>query len=219
MDEPLPTRASLLKRLRDPKDHASWEEFHRTYRSLLAGVAGRAGLKPHEVEEAVQEILIAVARKLPEFEYRPGDDSFKGWLLQIARWKIADQFRKRRNLPESVGGETEATGENSTLAVSGMSLANCKRALAWEVSDQSQAFDQLWAAEWERHVLGQALAAVKRKAQPAQYAIYHLHVIEERTVSEVRKTLGVSTSQVYLAKHRVGRLVRHELRLLREEGP
>src|SRR5205807_8539603 len=87
--------ASLLGRLKEPGDNASWEEFQRTYHGLLVGVALRAGLNENEAEEAVQDTLIAVARKMPEFRYQPGKDSFKGWLLQIVRWKITDQFRKR----------------------------------------------------------------------------------------------------------------------------
>src|SRR5262244_3119431 len=100
-DEPLATRASLLERLKDVDDDTSWEEFHRIYRGLLVGVAGRAGLNEHEADEAVQETLIAVAKKMPEFSYQPGNDSFKGWLLQIVRWKIVDQVRRRRPAPDS----------------------------------------------------------------------------------------------------------------------
>ena len=39
--DPLPTRASLLDRLKDVGDDASWEEFHRTYHGLLLGMARR----------------------------------------------------------------------------------------------------------------------------------------------------------------------------------
>ena len=94
-DDPLPTRASLLHALKDPDNHARWDEFHRTYRGLLVGVARRSGLNEHEAEEAVQDTLLAVSQKMPEFRYDPAKDSFKGWLLQLTRWKIADQFRKR----------------------------------------------------------------------------------------------------------------------------
>jgi hypothetical protein len=44
------------------------------------------------------------------------------------------------------------------------------------VADPRQDFDALWDAEWERHLLMQPLARVKRQAKPEQYAIYHLHV-------------------------------------------
>ena len=94
-DEPIPTRASLLSRLRDLKDDASWSEFNRTYRGLIFGVARRAGLTETEAQEVVQDTLLAVAKKMPTFHYRPGADSFKGWLLQLTRWRINDQPRRR----------------------------------------------------------------------------------------------------------------------------
>ena len=108
-DEPIPTRASLLIRLRDVKDDASWSEFDRTYRGLIFGVARRAGLTETEAQEVVQDTLLAVAKKMPTFHYRPGADSFKGWLLQLTRWRIADQFRRRAREAAAQGG-TQAPG-------------------------------------------------------------------------------------------------------------
>lgn len=203
-DEPLPTRRSLLDRLRDAGDHASWEDFHRTYRGLLGGVARRAGLNEHEAEEAVQDTLIAVAKRLPEFRYEPGKDSFKGWLLQIVRWKVADQFRKRQDGPGSA-----APGEEAGSASHPVTVPGCQA---------PEEFEAIWDAEWAQHLLTQALARVKRQVNPEHYAIYHLHVIEERAVADVRRTLGVGVAAIYLAKHRVGAAVKRELRRLSEAG-
>ena len=38
-EELIPTQASLLPRIKDPNDGASWQEFHHTYRRLIFGVA------------------------------------------------------------------------------------------------------------------------------------------------------------------------------------
>src|SRR5512138_2158723 len=111
-DEPIPCRASLLEQLKDPADKTTWEEFHRTYRGLIHGVARRAVLNETEAEEVVQETLIAVAKKMPELRYDPAKDSFKGWLLQITRWRIADQFRKRA----IAGSETPSTASGAGVA-------------------------------------------------------------------------------------------------------
>lgn len=204
-DDPLPTRASLLNRLKDAGDSASWDEFHWIYRGLLMGVARRSGLNDQEANEAVQDTLIAVARQVPEFRYTPGRDSFKGWLLQITRWKVADQFRQRKDSPGSwlLDDEREQTSVIPT-----------------EANIQAlQDFEAIWNAEWERHLLDQALARVKRQVSPEHYAIYHLNVIEDRPASEVRQSLGVGMAAVYLAKHRVGAAVRKELRRLQEAAP
>jgi hypothetical protein len=47
-EELLPTRHSLIERLRDLGDQASWREFFDTYWKLLYGAAIRAGLTDQE---------------------------------------------------------------------------------------------------------------------------------------------------------------------------
>src|SRR5262245_34860433 len=94
-DEQLRTRASLLNRLKDLGNDASWHEFHHTYRDLIFSVARRSGLNEQEANEVVQDTLISVAKKMPEFSYNPAKDSFKGWLLTVTRWRIKDQIEKR----------------------------------------------------------------------------------------------------------------------------
>ncbi|HEY5910625.1 MAG TPA: sigma factor, partial [Verrucomicrobiae bacterium] len=80
-NEQLPTRASLLQRLKDLGDESSWNEFYEIYHDLIFSVARRAGLSESDAGEVVQDTLISVARKMPGFTYDPAKDSFKGWLL------------------------------------------------------------------------------------------------------------------------------------------
>ena len=93
--ESIPTRQSLLARLKDVGDQESWGDFFDTYWRLIHATALKAGLTDTEAQEVVQEVMIAAAKKMPEFTYDPGKDSLKGWLLAVTRWKVADQFRKR----------------------------------------------------------------------------------------------------------------------------
>jgi len=95
-DELIPTRRSLLERLRDLDDQPSWREFFDTYWKLIYGAAIRAGLSDQEAEDVLQETVIGVARKMPEFKYDPAACSFKGWLMHVTRCRIADRFRRRR---------------------------------------------------------------------------------------------------------------------------
>jgi len=205
-----------LDRLKEPGDDAGWEEFHRTYHGLLVGVARRAGLNENEAQEAMQDTLIAVARKMPEFRYQRGKDSFKGWLLQIMRWKITDQFRKRATEAERRLTVEDHSSEGRSDAGSSDAGKAARVATLAEISDPALNLDVIWDAEWQRHLLARALARVKRQVKPEQYAIYHLYVIEERPVAEVRHTLAVSVAQVYLAKHRVSAALKKELQRLKK---
>ena len=92
-DELLPTRHSLIERLRNLDDQASWREFFDTYWKLIYGAAIRAGLSDQEAEDVVQETVIGVARKMESFRYEPAECSFKGWLMHVTRCRIADRSR------------------------------------------------------------------------------------------------------------------------------
>src|SRR5437667_6517364 len=95
-DELIPTRASLLGRLKDWKDEASWKVFFETYWKLIYNAAIKAGLTDAEAQDVVQETVISVSKSMPTFDYDCEKGSFKSWLLLLTRWRIIDQFRKRQ---------------------------------------------------------------------------------------------------------------------------
>ena len=107
----LETRPSLLQRLKSGDDPQSWQEFYRTYGGLIRFFAEKAGLTADEAEEVVQETAIGVARGLPEFIYDPKVCRFKTWLLNLTRWRIQDQLRKRK-----MGGQRSTPFEGAEVS-------------------------------------------------------------------------------------------------------
>src|SRR5690349_17818612 len=110
----LATRASLLGRLKNWDDKQSWEEFAQTYSRLIRGVAIQAGLTEAEAKDVEQDTLLRVAKTIHEFESNPERGTFKGWLLNLTRWRIADEFRKRPPGMAISSGDTES-GDTSTI--------------------------------------------------------------------------------------------------------
>src|SRR2546430_13418551 len=98
-DELIPTRASLLGRLKDWKDEASWKVFFETYWKLIYNAAIKAGLTDAEAQDVVQETVISVSKSMPSFEYDAVGGSFKSWLLKLTAWRIVDQKRRRNVRP------------------------------------------------------------------------------------------------------------------------
>jgi len=92
----IPTRASLLKRLKNWEDQESWREFFALYGRLIFGVAIKAGLTKAEAQDVVQDTAVVVARKLPGFAYDPAIGSFKSWLLLITRRRIENSGSRAR---------------------------------------------------------------------------------------------------------------------------
>jgi RNA polymerase sigma-70 factor (ECF subfamily) len=210
----IPTRQSLLARLKDWGDQESWREFFDTYWRLIHAAACKAGLTSTEAEEVVQEVMIAAAKKMPGFTYDPAKDSLKGWLLSVTRWKVADQFRKREKASQvsqqPLSSETLGLGSDETSHT----------ATVERVPDpDDKVFDAIWDREWRENLLRAALDRVKRRANPAHYEMYHLHVVQGLSVRDTARALSVSAAAVHLAKHRLGRLVTAELKRLQHQRP
>jgi RNA polymerase sigma-70 factor (ECF subfamily) len=197
----LATRASLLGRLKDLEDQASWQDFFDTYSPLIYRLALKAGLTEAEAQDAVQETVITAAKHLPGFRYDPKVCSFKTWLLRLTRWRIIDQLRKR--LPAQRPPEAAFDDDMTATAI--------LERLAGGVAPD---LEKLWSAEYEELVLAEALERVKRRVRPEQYQIFDLYALKGMPVSEVARLLGVSAARVHLAKHRVSRFVKAELKNL-----
>jgi RNA polymerase sigma-70 factor, ECF subfamily len=193
----LPTRGSLLARIKDLENDAAWKEFYDSYGGLVQRLALKAGLTESESEEVVQEVFISVTRNIGGFAYEPSKCSFKHWLSQMVRWRIRDQFAKR--IPINPGFPSEPSGEEPEL-------------LGESAGTSESELDAVWEAEWKRHLIDRAGARVKKQVNAKHFQIYFLHVIEEMPTAEVVRRLKVSRTQVYLAKLRVGRLFQKELR-------
>jgi RNA polymerase sigma-70 factor (ECF subfamily) len=72
----------------------------------------------------------------------------------------------------------------------------------------------LWEAEWEQHVMRIALERVKERVSVRQFQIFDLHALQGLSIWMTARTLGVSIASVYMAKSRVGWLVRKEVERL-----
>ena len=204
-EELIPTRASLLERLRLWSDNVSWQEFFDTYWRLIYRTARSAGLTASEAEETVQETIISVAKHMPGFRYRTAADggSFKAWLLKMTKWRIMDQLRRRKMQGQCVPLEND-DGE------------------AREIPDGlSHLLDAQWETDWERNLLDAALERLKQNVEPKHYQIYQWYVLKNKSALQVSRDLGVSLAQVYTIKHRVGKELLQILATLRraEETP
>lgn len=204
-DDYLPTRWSLLSRLKDVDDREGWREFFETYRDLIFAVAKKAGLTDTEAEEAVQETLITVAKKMPEFQTNPEAGSFKGWLLNTTRWKVTDQFRRRK--PDQIHRQHRRPGDS--LGGTGT--------LERLPDEEALQPEEIWDEEWKRNLFNLALRRVEQRTKAKHYQIFYLNVVKDTPGPKVADQLGVSAAQVYIVKHRLSAALKKEVRKLEKE--
>jgi RNA polymerase sigma factor (sigma-70 family) len=197
----VPTRYSLLSRLQNWDDQESWKIFFDTYWRLIYSVAISSGLNEAEAQDVVQETVICVAKDIHKFKRDRKLGSFKGWLRNLTRWRIHDQLRKR--MPTEA--ETGESGENGRRE--GIALEDV-------VDSGGHSLEDIWEKEWQENLFEAAVDRVKRRVKEEQFQMFDLYVVKKWPVEKVAGTLGVSTGQVYLAKHRITGLIKKEIQQL-----
>jgi len=195
-EDPIPTRYSLLSRLQNWDDQESWKDFFDTYWRLIYSVAIKSGLTETEAQDVVQETIISVAKDVNKFKRDRSLGSFKGWLRNLTRWRIADALRKRTRRDD------HATSQEEFVPVENIPAPSDNEAI--------------WEEEWQANLLEAAIDRVKHRVKEEHYQMFDLYVLKHWPVTRVAKTLGVNIGQVYLAKHRVASLIKKEIRALEE---
>jgi RNA polymerase sigma-70 factor (ECF subfamily) len=203
-DELLPTRRSLLDRLRNWEDQASWRDFFNTYWKFIYSVAVRSGLSDHEAEDVVQETILSVAKKMPDFVYDPAKCSFKGWLMHVTRLRIIDQLRRRQPAFQQTPAGDDESRRTSTAERVPDPTANAQQDAAWE-------------QEWERNLVDAAVERVKLRVKPEHYQIFYLSAVKGLKPGDVARMLQVNIAQVYLVRHRLTKDVKREVGRLKDK--
>jgi RNA polymerase sigma-70 factor (ECF subfamily) len=202
-EESLRTSWTAVARLKNTDDQEVWNRFYDRYRPLIFGVAVKAGLQQEEAQEVVQETMLSVSRHIQEFVAEPARGSFRAWLLNMARWRIQDQLRKRLPVVASGGPPSDGTATTGTVE---------------RVPDGREVdLEGLCDAEWKDWLMEQALGELPLEVKAEHYQIFHLLAIEQKSIAEVAKIVGRNRAQIYLIKHRVANALKKIIRRLEKE--
>ena len=183
----------------DPET-AQWFAAHvQPHEAMLRAWLRSRFRSENDVDEVVQETWLGVIKGIDRFE---GRSSFKTWLFTIVSRRIADQFRKRRQAGPTMEPLPD-DDENAPLE----SIADPASMLP----------DAGWEAEWEQNLIAAATDRVKRHVKGALFQMYDYHVLQGHSASETAEHLHTNAASVYVAKHRVGRMLKQQLKRLREE--
>lgn len=186
-DDTLPTRASLLARLKDLTADDSWREFFELYWKLIYNAARRHGLGDFEAQDVVQETMLTLTKSLKNFDYDPRKGSFKAWLQRETYWRVADHLRRTKRFEK--------------LDLADQFPAEC-------------AFTEFWEREWRDNLVSAAIDRAKLKMRPRQFQIYSYCVLQQNGPRKTAQIFQLSGPQIYLNNHRVGRLIATELKKL-----
>jgi RNA polymerase sigma factor (sigma-70 family) len=177
------TRASLLVRLRDPRDAAAWGEFVELYAPLVYGYARRQGLQDADAADLTQDVLGAVAGTIGRLDYDPARGAFRNWLFTVVRRKLANR---------RAAAENRARGSGDTAMQ--QLLEECPAPDGVEAD---------WQDEWDRRVFAWACEQVRSGVTGMTWKAFWQTAVDGRSGKEVAAELGMSIAAVYLARSRV----------------
>ena len=171
------TRQTLLQRVRDPADAEAWGEFHALYAPLVLRFALAQGLPAGDAEEIRDRCFEIVVQRMPGFDYARERGSFKAWLYRIVHGMVVDFLRARRPAPhESAALRTHI--------------------------DAAPGPEELWERSWRAEHLRYGLERAHERLPERTYRAFELLLLEEKSVPEVERELGMNANQVYKAKAR-----------------
>ncbi len=187
----LMTRETLLHRVRMRQNGPEWEEFVYYYRGYLYSIASHMGLNHHDAEDVVQDVMVQLWKKLPEFEYDSTRGRFRGWLYTVVANRVKTKFRDNsRNARHVSIGENEqpidSFQDTKTLPM------------------EKQAKE-----EWITYIVTIAWQRVQESLGEKERAAFEM-TSKGTAVDEVAQKLGITASSVYVYKKRVSDRLKEE---------
>lgn len=176
------TRNSLIARVQELGDGASWSEFLAIYQPVVFRMARRRGFQEADALDVVQQVFLSVSRSIGNWQ--AGDDlpPFRAWLSTIARNAITQVLTRRK--PDVATGSSDVR----------------EMLLEWPDRDSTDAeLEREARAGIFRWVANQ----VREEFSPDTWAAFWRTAVDGIPMVEVAQALGRSTGSIYVARYRV----------------
>jgi RNA polymerase sigma-70 factor (ECF subfamily) len=186
----------LLRRLREaPGDSGVWSDFVRRYGPSIYRWSRGWGLADADAQDVTQNVLAKLYVRLPSFVY-DRTRSFRAWLKTLTHHAWRDYLDSRSRPGQGSGGDTVAEALNSLPAR----------------DDLARRLEE----EYDLELLAEATRAVRGRVAAHTWEAYRLLTEEGLSTDETAARLGVQPSMVLVAKSRVLKWLREEIRCLDE---
>jgi RNA polymerase sigma factor (sigma-70 family) len=186
------TCSTLLRRVAvAPRDETAWTEFVDRYGKKILRWCCDRGLQDADALDVSQLVLGILAVKLRGFTYDP-TQSFRGYLRKITNDAVCDAFQSRRRnaapLSESIRMLSDIEARDDLVR----RLEN----------------------DFDLELLDEAKRLVQERVAAQTWQAYQLTAEEELSGAEAAARLGISVERVFVAKGRVLKMLKEEVRKL-----
>jgi len=195
-DRDADTSLTLLERLqKTPDDPQAWGIFIERYQPRIRMWCRSWGLQGSDADDVAQDVLVKLFAALRKFQYDPSG-SFRAWLKTVTQHAWCDFVAARR----------KDLGQNSDRI----------DPIADSVDAQSDLERQLEDA-FERELLEVAMRRIKSRVKDSTWDAFRLTALDGLSGVDAAGQLGVPVGSVFVAKHRVHKMLQEEVRILKNE--
>jgi RNA polymerase sigma-70 factor (ECF subfamily) len=185
----------MMRVQQDPADRQAWDEFVLRYQPMIRAWCLRWGSQPSDADDVAQQVLVRLLGAMKKYHYDPSA-GFRGWLKTVTHNAWLDFVASCRRTPGQ---------DHERLA----SIADSHDAMADLENQMETAFEQ--------ELLELAMHRVEERVKSTTWEAFRLTHIENLSGTEAAERLNLPVSQVYVAKHRVVKLLKEELQGLKAE--
>ena len=181
------TSLTLMERLRQfPWNTEAWERFVELYRPKIFGWCRAWGLQEADAEDVAQDVIAKLTKKMATFDY-DRTRCFRAWLKTITQHALSDLVASR----------SRALGDGLFPIVRSIEAR----------TDLEKRIEELF----DRELLDLAIARVRERVAPVTWDAFRLTTFDEYSGAETSKLLGIPVASVFVAKHRVHKILKEEL--------
>lgn len=177
------TNESLILRVKDPADAASWSQFLAIYRPVVVRMACGRGLQYADADDLAQQVFLSVAKAIESWESGASQPPFRVWLSRITRNAIVNALTRRK--PDAPGG---------SASVHEMLL---------ELPERDADTSQQLLEESRYQVMRWAANEIRSEFTELTWSLFWLTSIEGDNVAEVARLKDKTPGAVYMARFRV----------------
>jgi DNA-directed RNA polymerase specialized sigma24 family protein len=187
------THNSLLAKLRERESEA-WALFFRRYQGIILGWCRRKGLPASDSDDLLQCFMSDAPRKLQSYQWVNADgepNRFRAWLKTIIDRKVAD-FRRdaRLRTADYAFGGTEMPTRLTRLI---------------DLTESREMAEEL-ASAYERDI-ADVVARVRQRVRTETWIAFERYELLGESAQDTARILGKTVGAVYLAVHRINRML------------
>ncbi len=181
MDTPL----SLIERVRDPHDSASWRRLVDLYTPLIRQWLRRS-VADSDADDLIQEILGAMLRAMPSFEHSGRPGAFRHWLRTTTGYHLSAFWKSRKSRGQA-------------------------QPFVWdELQEPESELGRTWDREHDEFVARRLLLMIEPEFSPTTWLAFKRQVLDGLKAAEVAAEMETTVNAVLLAKSRVLARLRQE---------